>query len=279
MKQGNFKILLQVFIFVIVLIADARIKATGQQIFRLTEPDKFSLFLVSKNGDVEVMGWDSSIIAVEFTKIASSKEGLQKTLIYFHETDDSLGIRVKGPTGDGGRLFSWLFSEEERASVNFKIRMPKNLLKIKLVSENGSIRLSKTNAVLQALTTNGKIILEEIGGQTECETTNGGITISSFHGDIHAETVNGSIHLAIVSGLTGAIRTETVNGGISLQLPAETNADLDLQTVNGGIHTREQILVSGTLDKNELKGRLGKGGISVKAETVNGGIRLNQEDE
>ena len=137
-------------------------------------------------------------------------------------------------------------------------------------------------------TVNGAITLPALAVEdVHCETVNGGITLTGLTADrLHCETVNGGISLAScyahqrmhcesVNGgvafdgeLRGKTHAETVNGSIRIATALPITAyDLDLRTVSGGVYLdgekhRKEVHISNSA------------GNSVRAETVNGAIKL-----
>jgi hypothetical protein len=87
------------------------------------------------------------------------------------------------------------------------------------------------------------------------DVVNGEITLKDTLGPAVLSSVNGAIH---AENLADAVKASTVNGAIYLD---QVKGGLTLRTVNGAIHA------------TGLDGQ-GKG---IKAETVNGGIRLQME--
>jgi hypothetical protein len=130
---------------------------------------------------------------------------------------------------------------------------------------------------LGARTVNGAVVAESLDGPVEAVTVNGSIEVSS-RGPVEATTVNGSIRAEI--GALGAddVGFTTVNGGITLKFAESVNARLRASTVNGDIETDLPVTVQGRFSRRRLEGTLGKGGPEIRAETVNGSIRLRQRD-
>ena len=98
-------------------------------------------------------------------------------------------------------------------------------------------------------------------------------------GNLKLFTVNGRIEAELASlGGSQTVSLGTVNGQIEAILPAGADAEVSASTVNGGMSSEFSALVV----KKEfpvgsnLKGKLGNGGASVKASTVNGRINFRK---
>jgi hypothetical protein len=124
-------------------------------------------------------------------------------------------------------------------------------------------------------TVNGDVEAESLESPVEAHTVNGHVEVSTTK---HAEasTVNGSITARLGSARADRLDFSTVNGSITLDLPAQVDADLHAATVNGGIETDFPITIQGSINRHKLEGTLGKGGMPLKLETVNGSIRLRK---
>jgi hypothetical protein len=128
-----------------------------------------------------------------------------------------------------------------------------------------------------ARTVNGEVDAEALDGPVEAVTVNGSIRVSTRR-SVTASTVNGSIRAGI--GALGAddLEFSTVNGSITLELPENANAHVHASTVNGDIESEFPLTVQGRISRRRLDGTLGSGGPGIRAETVNGGIRLRQRE-
>lgn len=132
-----------------------------------------------------------------------------------------------------------------------------------------------TSAAVDANTVNGELSIRDVRGDVRAKTVNGDIDARSTAGRVWANTVNGSITVAGVVG-GGGVEYGTVNGSITIELPADANARVDLSTVNGRIATEFPITFDGTIDPRRIRADIGTGGGTIRARTVNGGIRLRK---
>jgi hypothetical protein len=104
-------------------------------------------------------------------------------------------------------------------------------------------------------------------------TVNGDIRADGLRSDVQAATVNGRLNIQTVGFVSDVA---TVNGDIDLDLPADLNAQFHATTVNGRVVSDFPILVSGRIDRRNLRGTIGGGGPDLRAATVNGTIRLRK---
>ncbi|MBX9927600.1 MAG: DUF4097 family beta strand repeat-containing protein [Gemmatimonadaceae bacterium] len=143
------------------------------------------------------------------------------------------------------------------------------------VSVHVTVRLPK-GVKVDATTVNGGITIEGATAEVRARTVNGGIEAGSTGGPVIARTTNGGIKVRAGTLGTGDLDYSTVNGGITLELDGDANADFDARTVNGSISTDFPVTIQGNFRRNQLAGRLGKGGPRLSLRTVNGSIQLRK---
>ncbi len=109
----------------------------------------------------------------------------------------------------------------------------------------------------------------------ELRTVNGNIEVYGADSTVHARTTNGNVRLELshVHGDAGTI-AETTNGSVILALPADSQADLEARCLNGNFLSELPMAMQGSLKPREMRGKLGQGGVPIKLQTINGGIRV-----
>jgi DUF4097 and DUF4098 domain-containing protein YvlB len=124
---------------------------------------------------------------------------------------------------------------------------------------------------------NGQIVIDGVPGDTEATTVNGRVEIQGTAGNLKVSTVNGRIEAGLVTlGGNQSVSLDSVNGAIDASLPANANADVSADTLNGGMSSEfpELVVKKQFPVSKHLKGTLGNGSASVKANTVNGSIHF-----
>jgi DUF4097 and DUF4098 domain-containing protein YvlB len=155
---------------------------------------------------------------------------------------------------DGGER-RWNSSND--VSVHFVVRVP-------------------AYANVDANTVNGSVEVAELRGRVEANTVNGNVEAASSGGPVRARTVNGSIHARGQITADG-LDYSTVNGSIEIELPANASADVSLRTTNGRVTSDFPITFTGEINPRRIEAKLGDGGPTLRARTVNGGIRLRKQ--
>jgi hypothetical protein len=203
------------------------------------------------NGFIQISTWERNEVQMDAVKRGKTQGELDQIEIEIRAEEDRLEIATKYPER---KLFG--FRRSSSASVDYTLKIPKGAHLQEIANVNGKIEL---------LGTPGPVV---------ASTVNGGLEATGLASDAKLSSVNGAISASFQT-LTGkqSIAVNTVNGALNLVLPSNASAKLNLETVNGSIRG------DGNPKKNfpigsELEEVLGSGEASLKANTVNGSIRL-----
>jgi DUF4097 and DUF4098 domain-containing protein YvlB len=212
-----------------------------------------TLGLKNVNGDVVLEGWDENRIEVTAVKYASSKERLEDVEITFHMDDDRLRIEVDPDGGD-----RWP-SRHGSVGVDFEIHAPRG---------------TKVDAIEVV---NGGVKIRGIEGDVDVSSVNGGVSGEDLGGDVDLATVNGGVSL-VAGGGADSIRLHSVNGGVLLVLPKKFDARIQAGTVHGTIRADGEADAT-SFTGTSMSATLGKGGMKVDLNTVNGSIEIRRRGE
>ena len=218
----------------------------------------------SVNGEISALPADGDEIVVTANKRAR-RDDPEEVRIEVVEHADGVTICAVYPTprrarrpnecgpGEGGQMSV----QNNDVKVDFTVRVP------------ARVRLA-------ARTVNGDVDIDGLGSHVEARTVNGSIRLAT-RGYASASTVNGSINASLgTASWNDDLEFETVNGGITIDVPANLNADVRFSTVNGSVETDFPISVQGRFNSRRMSGTIGNGGRGLRANTVNGSIRLRK---
>lgn len=210
--------------------------------------------LENVNGEVEIRTWDKNEILIEGEKSAKTDEELKLIELTVDLTDSRAAIKVRLPKRSGG-FFSG--NGSIRAAVRFKLMVPATAV------------LSKISVV------NSSVSIDGVRGSVNASSVNGGIRATKLGGPAQLETVNGSIKVAFDQVAAGqSLSFHTVNGGVVVSLPKDAGIQLRTSTVNGRVNCEFPIELGSTKRGKNISGKIGDGRAELKAETVNGSIRI-----
>ncbi|PJJ59845.1 DUF4097 family beta strand repeat-containing protein [Hymenobacter chitinivorans] len=203
------------------------------------------------NGGITVKGYDGNQVLVRAKVSTWSKTDADAAQLAKRVAVKSGGntLRAEGPS-----------QAEQGWAVSYEVFVPR-----------------KTALALK--TVNGGISLKDLDSSVKFDAVNGGVSLSNVSGQVKGHTVNGGLHikLAGTKWVGEGLDVETTNGGITWDVPKNYSAKLFTSTSMGSIKADNlPVSKSGFMHK-EIAANLGQGGAPVRAVTVNGGIKVNQE--
>ena len=239
---------LPVFILIVALVSAVPCFATSKE-FNQTYPLQpgGSFELQNVNGAVEVQAWDRDTVEIHAVKSAKQKESdLDRVSIEVDAKPEAISLVTRYPQDEGVEVV-----------VDYTVHVPRTARLQHIGTVNGTLRIAGAEAV------------------EDLHTVNGNIEVFEAAGNVHAHTTNGSVHLELArfQDQSGAA-AETTNGSILLAIPTDTHADLEARSLNGSFSSELPLTLQGSLRPREVHARLGNGGVPIRLNTVNGGIRI-----
>jgi hypothetical protein len=202
------------------------------------------------------------------------------------QTGDRVEIEVRLPKDHHG------FGSGHR-SVNVILRVPKEA-DLTVHTGDGSIEVQPVSGQIDLSTGDGSITADGLQGGIHLHSGDGSIRATGLAGRLEASTGDGhmdvrgrfdaldlrtgdgGIEAAAEPGsrIEAAWSLSSGDGGITLRLPKGLDADIDAHTGDGGIVLDKPVTVTGSISPNAVRGKLGAGGLPLRIQTGDGGIRL-----
>jgi hypothetical protein len=249
---------------------------------------KPDLTLSTFDGSIEVRSWDRSDVLVVVEKRAWDRGALSAIEVRAEQNGSRVEVAARRSPwfGWAGSLSARLIvsvpatADVRAMSGDGSIDIERISGAVDLRSGDGSIRGSQLVGDVRAMTGDGSISLERVEGTIEVHTGDGGIRAEGELSGVRARSGDGSIVVRAASGSSPDADWEIVtgDGSITLELPGGFDADIAAHTGDGGIRAEGIALsnVTGPMNRNTLRGRLGKGGREVRVRTGDGSITLRQ---
>lgn len=238
-----------------------------------------SLTVDNVTGSIEVTGsqTDQVQVVVNKTISAESKDKLEKARkeVSLDVTQDggSLTLYVNGPFRCNNCCCegcSHSGNEGYSVRMDFQLQVPHSIA-LKLNTVNG-----------------GHVQVKDVSGNYSVHNVNGGIEMEGMGGSGTARTVNGSVKVSFNENPRENSDFASVNGAIDLYFVRNLSADFRFKTMNGGIFTDFPMTsLPAHVSQGERRdgkfvfradrftgGRIGSGGPEIKAESLNGSIRI-----
>lgn len=243
-----------------------------------------SLEIDNITGFIEVTGSQTDQVQVVVNKTirAQSKEKLEKA-----RKDVSLDI-----TQDGGALKLYVngpfrcnncccdgcsHSGHEGYSVrmDFQVQVPQRIaMNLKTVN-GGHIQVKDVSGNYSVHNVNGGIVMENVSGSGTARTVNGSVKVvfrENPRENSNFASINGSIDLYFVRNLSADFRFKTMNGDIFTDFPMTS---LPARASQGERRDGKFVFRSDRF----TGGRVGSGGPEIKAENLNGSIRVMERHD
>lgn len=230
-------------------------------------------------GSIEVVGGQSDQVQLVVTKTLraesqSKMEAARKEVtLDVSEEPDLLKLYVNGPfrcnCNDGCN--GWHGDRGYEVKMDFQLQVPRNIdLKLKTVN-SGHINVRGVTGNFSVHNVNGAIDLEDVGGgKAAAHTVNGGVKVvfrENPKENSDFATINGRIELYFARGLSADFRFKNFNGGVFSDFPMTS---LPPQNVSAERHDGKFVYRADRF----TGGRVGAGGPEIKAENMNGDIRV-----
>lgn len=142
---------------------------------------------------------------------------------------------------------------------------------LKLTTSGGSLHLQNLRGDIKASTSGGSVIGNTIQGELSAHTSGGNVRLEDLSCSLEASTSGGHIDVAIKE--FGKYVTITNSGGnINLQMP--NNKGINLKLRGDKINTTTLTNFSGSVEDDEIDGKMNGGGIPVTVRAGSGRIKL-----
>ena len=255
-------------------------KETIRKTFTLSSQHKI-LDIDNIFGSIEVTGGqgDQVQLVVNKTISAESKDRMEaaKKEVTLDITDqpDFLKLYVNGPfrckceNGSDG-CTNWHGDRGYRVKMDFVLQVPRDIeVKLKTVN-SGHVRVQDVTGNFAVHNVNGGIEMQNVAGSGVAKTVNGPVTVR-FRENPRANsdfaTINGNVELSFIRGLSGDFRFKTMNGAVFSDFEMTS---LPSQPVSAERRGTKFVFRS----DRYTGGRVGQGGPEIKAENLNGDIRV-----
>lgn len=139
---------------------------------------------------------------------------------------------------------------------------------------SGSIRATGIAGGFDGETGSGNLRFEQTSqGSVRAQTGSGGLELRNVHGSLQAHAGSGSIRAD--GDPTGAWTLRTGSGSVNLRFPQNASFQLDAHTGSGSINLNHPVTVQGSINRREVHGKVGGGGVPVQVDTGSGSIAID----
>lgn len=187
------------------------------------------------------------------------------------------GALVRANTGNGDVSLNGLASDVDIHTGNGKVLVDGTEGRVKVNTSNGRVTIENTRGEVDVHSGNGRILVGNAEGTVRASTGNGDVSIRTANGPVTVRSGNGDIDIAMENvARTEPMNVSTGNGSIVLSVPANFGAELESSTGSGSITTELPMQVQGRIDRQRVRGILGRGGERLTVSTGSGNIRIQR---
>ena len=183
---------------------------------------------------------------------------------------EKLKGKIKGRTSGGNIDVKDCAEEINLTTSGGNIEADNCTGKINLTTSGGSLRLNNLNGTIDATTSGGSVRGELIKGELEAHTSGGNINLQKLSCSLETSTSGGNIDVQITE-LGKFVKINNSGGSIDLEIP---NKGLDLKVKGSKIKTNNFANFSGSIEDDEIDGKLNGGGIPVTIRNSSGRVNL-----
>lgn len=185
---------------------------------------------------------------------------------------DNLSGNVKGRTSGGSIHAANSKDDIDLSTSGGSIHAENCNGKLNLSTSGGSIDLSDLKGNINANTSGGSINGNDIEGELSTSTSGGSVRLNDLACSLDASTSSGSVDVS-VKELGRYIKISNSGGNVNLVIPAKKGIDLKLSGQR--ISTPALSNFNGSMDKNEVEGKMNGGGIPVTVKAEGGRVNLS----
>lgn len=212
-----------------------------------------SISLDNVNGDIVIEGWGGREARLEYTIYGDSEKTLDRIKVKINHDPGQLRIETLHSKSRG-----W-WSSDNSGSVEFFLRVPKDVELRGIDTVNGDLRISG------------------VGGKVNAEAVNGNIEVTDLRSDAKLSTVNGTIEARFDRFESDQrVSLDSVNGRLEVYLPDNADVDVKAETVNGSLRNDFGMQVDKGFVGKDLRGSIGDGSARLTLDTVNGAISIKR---
>ena len=178
--------------------------------------------------------------------------------------------KVEGRTSGGSIELTGSKDDIDLSTSGGSINASNSSGKIKLETSGGSLTLSGLKGQINATTSGGSVRGNDIDGALKTHTSGGSIHLEQLDCSLETSTSGGNIDVQLNS-LKDFVKISNSGGNITLSVP---NKAMDLRLSGGKIKTDKLNNFSGSVEEDEIRGKLNGGGIPITVDAGSGRVSL-----
>jgi hypothetical protein len=189
-----------------------------------------------------------------------------------HQNGDQVDLQVHFPRENGFRI-GW---QIRKARV--EVQVPQETA-LDLRSGDGHIKVDGTSGTAKLETGDGHLEVHNFNGSLRGRTGDGRMIVDGVFTDVNLNTGDGHVEFTARPGskVNSSWLIHTSDGRVEARLPQDLAAELYAHTGDGRITLDMPVTVSGSFERNRVRGKLNGGGPLFEISTGDGRIWIGKD--
>ena len=250
-----------------------------------TIPGKGTVHVATNDGNIQVSTWDGKQIEVSVETVGW-KIADNEVRIIENQIGNRLDLEARVPNinwniVNNRRSLRIILKIPHDADLNVRtgdgnVETDGNMGATDIRTGDGRITINRSSGNIRLSTGDGNINATGLDGQLDASTGDGTIRVEGRFDSLNLKTSDGTIDALVSreSRLLTGWNVRTGDGTVTLRLPENLQADLDVHTGDGSIRADIPVIVSGKIDRSELRGKLNGGGPALTVRSGDGSINI-----
>jgi len=234
---------------------------------------KAELRVETNDAKVQVEAWERNEIQAHVVS-EGVRIGLwgssdsQQVPVRDYQSGNRVELEVRIPTT------SWVIGLNTR-STRIELNVPREA-NLDIHSGDGDLTVHGLQGEINLSTQDGRIEADSLVGALRASTGDGNMRVQGRFDSLYLRTGDGRIYAEISKGsqMASGWSIRSGDGNVEVSLPAGFSADLEVHTGDGRVTSELPIMLSGTLDRSSLRGKLNGAGPPLSVHTGDGSIHL-----
>jgi hypothetical protein len=145
-------------------------------------------------------------------------------------------------------------------------------------SSSGDVEVDSVRGAVKVDSSSGEVTMRRVGS-AQVDSSSGDVVLEEVAGDIVVDSSSGDVQIRATPSRQARWRIDASSGDVTLAMSPGSAFHLDASTSSGEVKSDFPIRVQGTVDSDELHGKVGDGpsDAEVKIDTSSGDIYLRQD--
>jgi len=183
---------------------------------------------------------------------------------------DNVNGDIKGQTSGGSIHVNNSNQDIDLSTSGGSIEANNCTGKIRLSTSGGSVHLDHLDGTIDASTSGGSVKGQLVKGELSAHTSGGNIDLQKLSCSLETSTSGGNIDVQITE-LGKFVKISNSGGSIDVELP---NKGMDLKVSGSKVKTANLSNFSGSVEEDEINGKLNGGGVPVSIRAGSGRVNL-----